>query len=106
MSVEYEPVAGFSIPVTDELKQKVKRLVEGINNWEERFQSEFDALGVKSQEVGSSWTGEIEYVPLYVPDNAVDLDKNIAAWLSNVNNKLQTSFEIKDVTFFKDLKVW
>ena len=106
MGVDYTPVAGFSIPISDELKRNIRKLVEGIDeNWEDKFETEFDVLGVSYHGVGSSYTGDTESIPLFVPDDAIDLEKKIAAWLGGINTKLQTSFEIEDVIFVSDLHI-
>jgi len=106
MGIDYTPVAGFTIPISDELKLKIRKLAEGIDaNWEDKFETEFDVLGISYHWIGSSYTGDTENIPLFVPDNAIDLDKKLAAWLGGINTKLQTSFEIEDVIFVSDLHI-
>jgi len=106
MGVDYSPVAGFSIKMNSEIERHIGELAdEKRPNWEKDYETAFDALGIKYAETGSSWTGDVEYIPLFVPEDAIDLDKQIAEWLKDLNEKLQTSFEIEDVIFFKDLRI-
>jgi len=112
MGIDYTAVAGFSVPIKDELLRKLEKLAEkkaeaeDIYDYRDDYDSVFEYLGVDSETVGSSLSGEEEYIPLFIPDNAIDLDKKIANWLEDLNTKLETSFELKDVFFFSDVRIW
>ena len=107
MGVDYYPVAGFSIKMTDEIEKRISDLAdETMPDWEKDYETVFDALDIGYAEIGSSWSGDTEHIPLFIPENAIDLDKQIAEWLKDLNAKMQTTFEIEDVIFFKDLRIW
>ena len=106
MGVDYYPVAGFSIKMTDEIKKHISDLVDKkFPGWETKYETIFDALKIGYSEIGSSYTGDIEYIPMFVPKFAIDLDYQIDAWLKELNEKMETTFDIEDVIFVKELRI-
>lgn len=107
MGVDYTPIAGFSIKMNAKIEKHISDLAdETMPDWEKDYETVFDALGIKYSEIGSSWTGDVDYIPVFVPEICVHLDRQIAEWLDALNEKLQTSFEIEDVIFIKELRIW
>ena len=105
MGVDYTPVAGFSIKMTDEVKIHISELVdEKLPGWENNYDNIFEALKIGYSEIGSSYTGSTECIPMFVPEFAIDLDYQIDAWLKELNEKMETTFDIEDVIFVKELR--
>lgn len=110
MGIEYRPVAGFTIRITEDLRQRIyqaaEKIMEGEDNDEIDLEAALGILNINYATVGSSWTGEEEVVPLFTPVTAVNLDKQISDWLSDFNSKVGVKLEVKDIIFFKDLLLW
>ena len=104
MGVDYTPVAGFTVPLTKETLKKLDDIAP--EGWEDEYETIFDALDIDYEEIGSSYTGDTENIPLFVPEDAVGVDEQISQWLADLNAKMSTSFEIEDVIFVKELRIW
>jgi hypothetical protein len=106
MGVDYSAVAGFSIKMTDELKARIRACAEELPDWDEEEESELAALDLDYAEVGCSYSGTTEQIPILIPESALGLDAKVASWLENINTTLHTSYEVKDVIFIRDILVW
>lgn len=106
MGVDYSSIAGFSLKMTPDLKKHIRACAEKLPNWDEEEESELDALGITFSEVGCSYSGTTEQIPIFVPENAINLDAQVASWLEGINAALHTSYEAKDVIFIRDLLIY
>jgi hypothetical protein len=103
MGVDYRAVAGFSVPLTDEVREQITKLAkEKAGDEYENRETDFDILGVSYCSVGSNYT-TMDYIPIFTPETAVNLDEHLLTWLSDFNSKCKTSFAVKDVIFVEEL---
>lgn len=105
MGVDYSPVAGFSVPMNDELRKKIADIArEKVGKDYDQWESDFDILRIAYCSVGTNYVaGGMELIPIFIPASAVNLDAQLSFWLSDFNDKCLTTFEIKDLIFVRDL---
>lgn len=98
MGVDVNAVSGFTVRISqDVIDSNIARYnCEDIDEL-------YDVLDIPSVYTGSQYSGEVELIPILHEPTPIEVDRQIAEWLGNINAKLGTELRLEDVSFISEL---